>query len=147
MVSSDLDSGGFRLGRCGSAWALVAFSDLGVAGSVQTHVGGVGVGLAMAACSNLVGGSVVQHGQCRQRPGWLWWCGFGQGRSQRSPDPVFQQHSSFLSFFFFFEMMCQYVIGGHKTQGFCHDLIEGALNKILSILVLVTSPSARTRVA
>jgi hypothetical protein len=46
---------------------LVAFSDLGVAGSVQTHVGGVGVGLAVAACSDLGGGGVVWPGWCRQR--------------------------------------------------------------------------------
>jgi hypothetical protein len=30
--------------------------------------------------------------------------------------------------FFCFEMMCQYVIGGQKTLGFCHDLTEGALH-------------------
>jgi len=39
----------------------VAFFDLGCAESVQTHVEGVGVGLAVAACSNPVGGSVVQY--------------------------------------------------------------------------------------
>jgi len=42
---------------------LVAFSDLGIAGSVQTHVGGVGVGLAEAVCFDPVGGSVVQYGR------------------------------------------------------------------------------------
>jgi hypothetical protein len=81
-ASSDPDSGGFRPGRCGPARALVAFSDLGVVGSVQTHVGGVRVGLAVAVCFDPVGGSVVQYGRvwpgrCRRRPAWLWWCGFG----------------------------------------------------------------------
>jgi len=52
VAVSDLD---------GVVRALVAFSDLGVAGSVQTHVGGVGVGLAVAACFDPVGGSVVQY--------------------------------------------------------------------------------------
>jgi hypothetical protein len=66
-ASSNPDNGSFRPGRCGPTWALVAFSDLGVAGSVQTHVGGVGVGLAVAACFDPVGGSVVQYG--------CWWRG------------------------------------------------------------------------
>jgi hypothetical protein len=98
-ASSDPDSGSFRPGRCGPARVLVAFSDLGVAESVQTHVGGVGVGLVVAACSDPGSGSVVQYERWRRGLAWLWWCGFGQGRSQHGPDPVFQQHFSFLSFF------------------------------------------------
>jgi hypothetical protein len=104
-ASSDPNSGGFRPGQCGPARALVAFSDLDVAGSVQTHVGGVGVGLAVAACFNPVGGSVVQYGR-----GLAWAVPAASGLtvvlriwtggSQRGPDPVFQQHSSFLSFLF-----------------------------------------------
>jgi len=69
-ASSDPDSGGFRHGRCGPARALVAFSDLGVAESVQIHVGGVGVGVAVAVCSDPVGGSVVQYGSWRRGLAW-----------------------------------------------------------------------------
>jgi hypothetical protein len=62
--------GVFRPGRCGPARALVAFSDLGGAGSLQTHVGGVGVGLVVAASSDPVGGSVVQYGRWRRGLAW-----------------------------------------------------------------------------
>jgi hypothetical protein len=69
-ASFDPDSGGFRPGRCGPARALVAFSDLGIAGSVQTHVGGVGVAWlwrrvstwSVAAWSGLGGAGGVRPG-------------------------------------------------------------------------------------
>jgi hypothetical protein len=57
----------------------VAFSDLGVDGSVQTHVGGVGVGLAVAACSDPGGGSVVQYGRWRRGLAWVVPAAFGLG--------------------------------------------------------------------
>jgi hypothetical protein len=122
-TSSELDSGCFRPGRCGPARALVAFSDMGGVGSIQTHVGGVGVGLAVVTCFDPVDGSVVWPGRCQRRTAWLWWCGFE--REMRQKIWCFNNNLSF--FFFFFEMMCQYVIGGQKTLVFYHDLTEGVL--------------------
>jgi hypothetical protein len=64
---------GSQLEPCQKTDQLVGARRMKVLLRVQAHVGGVafggvGVGLAMAACSDTGGGSMVQPGQCRQRP-------------------------------------------------------------------------------